>query len=211
VPKITRMTYKKHKAKWKDCTKCELHKNRKHVVFARGSRIPCDIVFIGEAPGHSENIKGLPFHGHAGHLLNDMIQQAYDSVPGSEVTYAITNVIGCIPLIEEEGSITKLHDPPEECVDACAPKLKEFIRLCKPRAIVLVGNVAAKYVQCEAQFSTSGGKPVEWNTAPAGHLLFRDIVHPARIIRSDTSQQGLMVQRAIITIADLIQDLQSPF
>jgi len=49
------------------CEKCELHKSRTKSVFGKGSP-DAKIMFIGEAPGESEDREGLPFVGRAGKL-----------------------------------------------------------------------------------------------------------------------------------------------
>jgi uracil-DNA glycosylase len=68
-----------HVDDWKDCTRCPLHTVRSNVVLARGS-IPCDILFVGEAPGRSEDALGKPFVGPAGILLDEMIEDALSGI-----------------------------------------------------------------------------------------------------------------------------------
>ena len=58
--------------KWKDCRDCYLCETRNRIVFARGT-IPADVLFLGEAPGESENVTGVPFDGPAGNLLDAII------------------------------------------------------------------------------------------------------------------------------------------
>ena len=56
-----------------DCTRCKLHKARTNIVFGVGS-MKAELVFVGEGPGHDEDIKGEPFVGRAGKLLTQMIE-----------------------------------------------------------------------------------------------------------------------------------------
>ena len=58
--------------RWKDCRSCRLCEQRDKIVLARGT-IPCDILMVGEAPGLSENSRGLPFDGPAGHRLDQIV------------------------------------------------------------------------------------------------------------------------------------------
>ena len=62
-------SFQQHREKWRDCQSCLLNKCRNRVVMARG-KLPSPILFIGEAPGESENVVGLPFVGPAGRLLD---------------------------------------------------------------------------------------------------------------------------------------------
>ena len=54
------------------CTKCGLCETRNNVVFGVGPR-NADVMFIGEGPGEQEDLKGEPFVGAAGMLLDDML------------------------------------------------------------------------------------------------------------------------------------------
>ena len=60
------------KAVCADCTKCALCETRHHVVFGIGEE-DADILFVGEGPGEQEDLKGEPFVGPAGKLLDDML------------------------------------------------------------------------------------------------------------------------------------------
>ena len=208
MPKIKPpKSYKEHKTRWVNCQGCELCKTRSHVVLARG-QVPCDLLFIGEAPGHSENIIGKPFVGPAGQLLDLIIRNALSMVEG-DVRVAMTSVVACMPT--DKG--VKVHDPSPDQAAACFNRLKEFVRLVKPRGIILVGKTAGSFVYGEAMFSSSGTEPVEWVDPEGvmGCLEFREIPHPAAIMRSDISTRGLLVQRATVTVADLMSELLIPF
>lgn len=116
-----------------DCTRCRLHKGRKNIVFGVGNR-DADIMFVGEGPGADEDEKGEPFVGRAGQLLNLMI-----SAMGlkREQVY-IANVVKCRP----PGNRTPEKD---EC-DTCGPFLLRQIEVIRPKVIVALGAVAAKYL-----------------------------------------------------------------
>src|SRR6266404_2065579 len=145
--------YRQHVEKWRDCRLCPLWEGRLRVVFARGD-VPAEVVFVGEAPGASEDSlggpnghPGQPFVGPAGNLLDRMIEDARQrwQVPGMEgPTYntieriAFCNVVGCFPVDAKD---TDDHRPPAESVKACRPKIDEFLRICRPRLVVLVGDV----------------------------------------------------------------------
>ena len=116
-----------------DCTRCRLHKGRKNIVFGVGN-INADIMFVGEGPGADEDEQGEPFVGRAGQLLNNMI--AAMGLKRQDVY--IANVVKCRP----PGNRTPEKD---EC-DICGPFLLRQIEVIKPKVIVALGAVAAKYL-----------------------------------------------------------------
>src|SRR5204863_165454 len=70
-----------------DCTRCKLHTlGRTQVVFGVGNP-DADLMFVGEAPGADEDVKGIPFVGRAGQLLTDIIEKGLQ-IPRSDVYIA---------------------------------------------------------------------------------------------------------------------------
>lgn len=180
--------FQEHLARWANCQDCELAARRKHLVFARG-RLPCDLLFVGEAPGESEDVLGLPFVGPAGKLLDAIIRDAQRlSWPWS---WAMTNLTCCIPR-EEDGA--KAGEPPDEAIMACKPRLEELGRLAAPRLTVCVGKLSADWV---------AGGLLRW-VKIAGPKL--EIHHPAYILRSNYVQRGLMIQRCTVQIAQAVRE-----
>ena len=55
-----------------ECTKCPLHKGRTKFVFGAGNP-HADIIFVGEGPGREEDLRGEPFVGRAGKLLDKIL------------------------------------------------------------------------------------------------------------------------------------------
>jgi DNA polymerase len=116
-----------------DCTRCRLSKGRKQIVFGVGN-IDADIMFVGEGPGADEDEQGEPFVGRAGQLLNNMITAM--GIKREDVY--IANVVKCRP----PGNRTPERD---EC-DTCGPFLMQQIETVKPKVVVALGAVAAKYL-----------------------------------------------------------------
>ena len=102
------------------------------IVFGRGSDNP-KILFIGEAPGFSENEKGKPFVGRSGRLLDTWISELE-----IKKDFAIVNVVPIIPL--KEG---KIRPPTDEEINYFLPITQQYIELLKPKLIVLLGRSAA--------------------------------------------------------------------
>jgi len=188
MPKTKRkkVTWKQHKRRWSNCDNCLLCHRRTKVVLARGS-LPCDVLFIGEAPGDSEDVLGKPFIGPAGRLLDEMIEH---SLPDdSSVSTAFTNLVGCIPKDETN---RKSGEPPEESIKACQERLAELVSIAKPRMIVCVGRLSAKWMAL--------------NFSEEELPVCYEISHPAYIIRLDVSQKGLAIQRTIVALNDAFEE-----
>ncbi|MBW6516227.1 MAG: uracil-DNA glycosylase [Candidatus Cloacimonetes bacterium] len=117
-------------AQYKDCKKCELHKQRMNFVYGEGNP-SAKMMLIGEGPGSDENKQGRPFVGKAGQLLTRMLLAI--NLQREEVY--ITNVVKCQP----PGN----RNPMPEEVSSCLPYLKEQIDIIAPKMIVLLGKVAA--------------------------------------------------------------------
>lgn len=175
--------WQKHVAKWRGCTACSSCQRRRNVVMYRGS-IPCDVMFVGEAPGSSEDVIGQPFVGQAGKLLDEIIRRAVEG----EFRIGLTNLVACIPLDENS---SKFGEPPEESIKACADRLRETVVIARPKLLVTVGKLAEKWVPKMLK------PPVKSVT----------ITHPAAILRSDEAGRGLLIKRAVVTIRDAVEDL----
>ena len=113
------------------CTYCGLHATRTQTVFGVGDRAAAWLV-VGEAPGADEDLKGEPFVGRAGQLLNSMLRAAGLA---REQVY-IANVLKCRPPQNREPS-------PQEA-GCCLPYLHRQIALLQPRIILCVGRIAAQ-------------------------------------------------------------------
>jgi uracil-DNA glycosylase len=208
MPKLQseKLSWKEHKANWNSCQDCELCEQRNRVVLGKG-KLPCDILFIGEAPGDAEDTLGKPFVGPAGHLLDKIISKVIP--PHFRLAY--TNLVGCIP---KGSNNRKAKEPPRGSIEACSDRLKEFVRLAQPRVIVLVGKLPAKYITGQAMFSNDKKhSTLPWlNPAHNEYLEFVEILHPAFILRADESQKGLAIQRCEIILEDLVEsDIFVPF
>ncbi len=146
------------------CTKCALYKTRTNSVPGKGDA-RSRVIFIGEAPGRSEDKRGEPFVGSAGKRLTQALEAA--GIPRESVY--ITNTVKCRP---PENRV-----PTDGERAACAPYLESEIRLINPRIICIMGNTA---------FGTLlGGKDV---TKHSGSIVRRDgrdyfiTIHPAATI-----------------------------
>ncbi len=117
----------------KNCKLCPLHLKRKQAVFADGNP-NSPLMFIGEAPGGDEDLKGIPFVGKAGQLLNKMIAKM--NLKREDVY--ITNIVKCRP--------ENNRDPLPEEINTCSPYLVEQIEIIKPKVIVTLGRFSGGFL-----------------------------------------------------------------
>lgn len=153
-------------------------------MLARG-KLPCDVLFIGEAPGESEDVLGQPFVGPAGKLLDMLIGQ---SEPG-DLRFAYTNVIACFPKNVETEKPSKFTQPPKEAVKACRDRLMELVGIAKPKAVVFVGKFAWDSSSLAVGEKCKGVKVT--------------ITHPAAILRAEAARRGIAEHQVRVILTDL--------
>ncbi len=161
--------------KAKDCTRCELHKNRKNIVTGMGVENPLVLV-IGEAPGQEEDVKGLPFVGPAGQLLDKMLGAIQLS---RNTNCYIANIVKCRPPYN--------RDPMPAEMEACSSYLHAQIACLKPKMILAVGRVAAQFLlNTPTGISRLHGQILEYNPiqgATEQRIPFMATYHPSALLR----------------------------
>lgn len=115
------------------CIKCPLSKSRTKAVPGLGDS-KAQIIFIGEAPGKSEDAKGEPFVGAAGKFLDVLLFEARLS---REQVF-ITNIVKCRP--------PRNREPKPLEIETCTPYLHRQIRIIQPRFVVTLGKHSSAYV-----------------------------------------------------------------
>lgn len=126
-----------HRSAQVSCTRCHLHKSARTVcVPPRGAARPI-VLFVGEAPGKTEDRLGSPFVGDAGKLLDDLMSRA--GLDPSLCRW--TNTVRCLP----PGETKAVRPPTEEERDACSMHLESDIRATRPVFIVPLGGTATSY------------------------------------------------------------------
>jgi uracil-DNA glycosylase len=114
-----------------ECKRCKLHRHRQHIVFGVGNP-GADLVFVGEGPGHDEDVQGIPFVGRAGQLLTQMIE----AMGLHREDVYIANVVKCRP--------PENRTPEKDEVATCLPFLLRQLAAIHPKVIVCLGSVAAQ-------------------------------------------------------------------
>ena len=150
-----------------DCTKCGLCETRHNVVFGIGWE-EADVMFVGEGPGEQEDLKGEPFVGPAGKLLDDML--SIIDLDRTSNCY-IANIVKCRP--------PRNRDPLETEQDACIGYLRNQVTLIKPKIIVCLGRIAAKrLIDPDYRITRQHGKWVNRNG-----IWMTAIYHPSALLR----------------------------
>jgi len=146
------------------CVKCNLSKSRTNAVPGKGNPT-AEILFIGEAPGRNEDLKGEPFVGSAGKILSE----ALDHAGLSRDDVFITNVVKCRP--------PSNRLPLQEEKDVCHEHLSKELEIIRPKIICILGNTAYGSLLGGDSIIKNRGKIIEKN----GQLYFLTI-HPAATI-----------------------------
>jgi uracil-DNA glycosylase family 4 len=150
-----------------ECVRCqELAATRKSVVFGAGNA-DAELMFIGEAPGASEDEQGLPFVGRAGKLLETLLGE----IGLARKDVFIANVLKCRP----PGN----RDPLPGEIENCREYLYRQVELIQPRVICSLGNFSTKLLRDDPTGITRlHGKPEELTLGRRTVRLY-PIFHPA--------------------------------
>lgn len=148
------------------CTKCGLCETRHNVVFGVGNP-DADVLFVGEGPGEQEDLKGEPFVGPAGKLLDDMLS----IIDLDRTKCYIANIVKCRP--------PKNRDPLETEQDACIDYLRNQVALIKPKIIVCLGRIAAtRLIRADFRITREHGT---WSER--GGIWMTATYHPSALLR----------------------------
>lgn len=153
------------------CSRCGLCQTRHNVVFGVGKR-DADILFIGEGPGEQEDLKGEPFVGPAGKLLDDMLS----IIDLDRTNCYIANIVKCRP--------PHNRDPQEAEQDACIGYLRNQVALIQPKIIVCLGRIAAmRIIREDFRITREHGVWTEKNG-----VWLTAIYHPSALLRDVTKR-----------------------
>jgi uracil-DNA glycosylase len=134
-PEARREALKQVLAEARGCVRCpELAATRKTVVFGAGNA-NADLMFVGEAPGASEDEQGIPFVGRAGKLLEKLLEE----IGLSRTEVFIANTLKCRP----PGN----RDPLPVEIENCQDYLHRQVALIQPTVICTLGNFSTKLLR----------------------------------------------------------------
>jgi len=150
------------------CRKCGLAKTRNKAIFGEGN-LNAEIFIIGEAPGRDEDLRGRPFVGRSGQLLDKIL--AACGFNRTDHVF-ISNIVKCRPPGNRE--------PLQEETQKCLPYLLQQIEYINPKILILLGATALKQMIGQDQRITKvRGTWIDWETRPV-----MPVYHPSALLRN---------------------------
>jgi DNA polymerase len=154
-----------------------LRESATNLVFGDGS-LKAEVVFVGEGPGYWEDVKGLPFVGNSGALLNQLLVSI--KLPREDVF--ITNVVHYRP--------PNNRDPLPEELAAFKPYLDEIIKIIDPKVIVTLGRFSMAKFFPGVTIGSVHGKPCKVNLETK-EIIIVPMYHPAAGLRNGEFKRRL--------------------
>jgi uracil-DNA glycosylase family 4 len=161
------------------CVRCaELAATRKTVVFGAGNA-NAELMFVGEAPGATEDEQGVPFVGRAGKLLEQLLEEI--GLSRSEVF--IANTLKCRP--------PNNRDPLPVEIDNCKEYLHRQVELIEPTVICTLGNFSTKLLRGDPTGITRLHGQPEVLTLGRRAVRLYPIFHPAAALYTPRTLETL--------------------
>jgi uracil-DNA glycosylase family protein len=161
------------------CQGCPLFQNATQTVFGQGDR-SARVFFVGEQPGHDEDLQGKPFVGPAGRILDQALASAHIDRGDAYVTNVVKHFKW-----EAKGKRRMHKKPSAREIAACLPWLEKEIELIKPQVLVCLGATAAQaLLGRDFKVSVLRGRVVPCKFAAQALAT----VHPSSILRQPTSE-----------------------
>ena len=158
------------------CRACELWRNATQTVFGEGPPAAAVLV-VGEQPGNSEDLEGVPFVGPAGRLLDRALVEA--GIDRDRVY--VTNVVKHFKWRRAPSGKRRIHAKPDSGeIQACRPWLEAEVARVQPQLIVCLGATAAQALLGRSfRVTRQHGEVLETNLGPA-----LATIHPSAILRA---------------------------
>ena len=180
------------KKKILSCTRCpNLVASRTQVVYGVGSPF-AELLFVGEAPGEEEDLRGEPFIGRAGQLLTKII----GAMEYTREEIFIANILKCRPDMPAGESGNRKPKPAE--MATCLPWLTQQIDLIKPKVIVALGLTAVEGLLGEPRTMRDvRGKWLDYHGVP-----LMPTYHPAYLLRNQTLAEKRKVWEDMLLVLE---------
>jgi DNA polymerase len=162
------------------CQACPLYRNATQTVFGEGPK-SARLLLVGEQPGDQEDLKGRPFVGPAGQLLDWALEKAGIDRSRTYVTNAVKH-FKWVPRGKR-----RIHSKPSSLeIKACRPWLEEELRLIKPEVLLCLGATAAQaLLGASFRVTRERGRFVTSDLAP--HVMAT--VHPSSLLRIEDDDE----------------------
>lgn len=143
----------------------DLAKTATNLVMGAGNP-KAEIVFIGEAPGKNEDLRGEPFVGAAGKFLNEMLA----NIGLKREAVYITNIVKYRP----PGN----RDPLPEEKKAFWPFLARQLQVIRPKVVATLGRHSMEYFLPGRRITLVHGQPKRVKFGDQ-KLVILPLYHPA--------------------------------
>jgi DNA polymerase len=187
-----RLTLASLKSAARDCKGCGLYLVGTQTVFGAGKR-DARVVLVGEQPGNEEDLRGAPFVGPAGRILDRALEDA--GIDRDEAY--VTNVVKHFKW-ERKGKARIHKKPNAEEIRACRPWLDAELAALRPKVLVCLGATAAQAL-LGRQFKVTEQHGQVLESDLADHVVAT--MHPSSILRQQTTQDREVALKELI--ADL--------
>ena len=176
------------------CRACDLWERATQTVFGQGP-VPARLMLVGEQPGDQEDLRGEPFVGPAGRILD----QALEAAGIDRETVFVTNVVKHFKWRPAPSGKRRLHERPNRTeIGACLPWVESELALVRPEALVLLGATAtAALVGPRISVTRDHGAALPSELAP----LVVATIHPSAVLRARGSEARDELQTGLV--ADL--------
>jgi uracil-DNA glycosylase len=177
------------------CAKCaHLAEFRHSVVFGVGNP-NAELMFVGEAPGADEDLRGEPFVGRAGELLTRIIETMGFTRSG----VYIANVLKCRPDMPKGSSGNR--PPTTEEMQTCLPYLRAQIEIIQPKVMVALGGIAMRglFGTSEPMKSLRG----RWHSF--GDIPVMATFHPSYLLRNQALSEKRKVWEDMLQVLERLQ------
>ncbi len=173
----------------KKCRKCRLCETANNAVPGEGNP-EAEIVFIGEAPGATEDQQGRPFVGRAGQLLEFLLHQ----IKMDREDVWIGNIIKHRP--------PQNRDPMPDELEACQPYLTTQLNILQPKLIVTLGRFSMNYFLPDVKITKAHGQLYR-----TGTYNIYPVYHPAAALRNSEMKNTLILD--FLEIPNVLQGIKN--
>jgi DNA polymerase len=174
------------------CMKCpHLAARRTNVVFGVGNP-DAKLMFVGEAPGEDEDLKGEPFVGKAGQLLTKMIQ----AMGLTREQVYIGNIVKCRP--DMPPGVPGNRKPTKQEMETCVPYLRAQIEVIKPTVMVALGATAVEgLLGAVGTIGSLRGNFLEYRGTP-----LMPTYHPSYLLRNQSNTEKRKVWEDLLKVME---------
>jgi uracil-DNA glycosylase family protein len=175
------------------CRACDLWRRATQTVFGDGPS-NARLMIVGEQPGNSEDLEGVPFVGSAGRLLDRALVEA-----GIDRTSTyLTNVVKHFKWRRARTGKKRIHDKPDRAeVEACRPWLEAEVARIHPQLVVCLGATAAQaLLGRDFRVTRQHGDVLDSDVGPV-----LATIHPSAVLRAPDDARDE-------TYAGMVEDLR---